>query len=189
MRLGYISLKALAMVIVLGVTSTYVFAAGSVFGRLTTRNNKQVLVNGRQAMTGETIVSGAQIQTPANVDAAVQLATLGSVQIDADSVVTVDFDRGMVNLRIASGNAYLATAPGVKGVITAPDGRVVEPGSAPAPAPAPAGGISTGMGFAIGLGALSLIIGVIALNRANTARDCAATGRPVVASVAQPCTL
>ena len=50
-------------------------------GRLTTRNNQPIQVNGLSATTGASILSGATIETGADQSATVNLGPLGTVDI------------------------------------------------------------------------------------------------------------
>lgn len=70
---------------------------GSISGRLVTSANGTITVNGNSARSGDTIFSGAQIQTPTGVSATVQLGRLGSVDIAANTAVTLTFTDEHVN--------------------------------------------------------------------------------------------
>ena len=192
----------IALLLVFALSNLFVFAGGRtipsndggnlsgsemLLGKLTTRSNKQILLNGSEAITGATILSGAELVTPAGVAATVSLPKLGSVNISPNSNVNLTFDNGTVKVNVASGDATLSTVTGVSGSVIAADGTST-PSYSGVPAPRPAGGIA-GIGAAatvgIVVGSLGLIIAIIALHRANQARDC---GRLVGLSPARTCT-
>jgi len=174
------------LVVLLAVTNVYVFANGAMasaknandagsakvlLGKLVTMSNRPILVNGGEAITGTTILSGAQLITPAASIATVQLNNVGTVMIAPSSNVTLTFDLKSVTVRIASGDAMLTTAEGVKGTVIGPDGT---PANASAPAPAPAGsssGFDKGDVAGVVLGGVGLIIGIVAWNKAKKADD------------------
>lgn len=92
-------------------------AQGAAQGRLTTRGNNPVTVNGNSARTGETIFSGQSIQTPAGVSATVNLPGLGRVDIAPDSNVTLSFGDGKINVTVISGCAVLTANRGTAGTL------------------------------------------------------------------------
>src|SRR5438067_4659181 len=87
-------------------------------GRLTTKGNNPVTVNGNSAKTGETIFSGQQIQTPDGVGATVQLGPLGRVDIAPNTNLTLTFADGRISVNLASGCVILTTNRGVNGTVT-----------------------------------------------------------------------
>ena|SRR2546421_391309 len=125
--------KVLALIVALAVSQIYVQAslladglkaapaaqAGQLTGRLTTRGNNPVTVNGNSAKSGETIFSGQQIQTPDGVGATIQLGQLGRVDIAPNTNLTLTFTDGRINVNLASGCVILATNRGVNGTIAA----------------------------------------------------------------------
>jgi len=88
-------------------------------GRLTTRGNNPVTVNGNSAKSGETIFSGQQIQTPEGVGATVQLGGLGRVDIAPNTNLTLTFEDGKINVALASGCVILTADKGVLGTVQA----------------------------------------------------------------------
>jgi hypothetical protein len=89
----------------------------AVKGRLVTRGNNPVSVNGNSAKSGETIFSGQTIQTPAGVGATVNLPGLGRVDIAPNSNVTLTFESGKINVVLASGCAILTANKGTAGTL------------------------------------------------------------------------
>jgi hypothetical protein len=185
-------LRIVSLLVLVAVTNVYVFANGTIagsgknvnalLGKLITNSNRPVLVNGGDAITGTIILSGAQLITPAASGATVQLEKLGTVIVDQNSNVTLTFDLKNVTVNVASGNAMVTTVEGVKGTVIGPDGT---PAGAGSKAPAPAGGsggFNKGDIAGVAVGGIGLIIGFIALNRANNARDSAAAAAAAAAA-------
>lgn len=88
-------------------------------GRLTTRGNNPVTVNGNSAKTGETIFSGQSIQTPDGVGATVNLPGLGKVDLAPNTNVTLSFGDGKITVTLVSGCVILTAAPRVAGTVEA----------------------------------------------------------------------
>src|SRR5215210_1752072 len=90
-------------------------AQGGSQGRLTTRGNNPVTVNGNSAKSGETIFSGQSIQTPAGIGATVNLPGIGRVDIAPNSNLTVSFGDGKVDVVMTSGCAIVTANRGTAG--------------------------------------------------------------------------
>lgn len=164
--------KTVAVVLVLAVAHLYVnaelvraatarlfagvAAQGAIQGRLTTRGNNPVTVDGNSARSGETIFSGQSIQTPDAAGATVNLPGLGRVDISTNTNITLTFEQGKINVKLVSGCVVLTAYKGTTGTLeeggrtrqTDPDkgGTIENCGDRPAGATAPAattGGIST----------------------------------------------
>jgi hypothetical protein len=69
-----------------------VFPAPQLLARLTTKGNQPITVNGVSASTGESIANGAIIETPAGVDASVDLGPLGSLDLEAGTKIKLEYD-------------------------------------------------------------------------------------------------
>ena len=94
-------------------------------GRLTTRNNKPVLVNGLSAATGASIATGATIETKAEESATVQLGTMGRLEISPNTQVTLTFDAaGEMKAVVNSGCVILTTFKNTRGEVLTPQGTV-----------------------------------------------------------------
>jgi hypothetical protein len=162
-------IKLIAMSLVLSVTQTYVAMGETVrataapakaevaresgnllFGQLVLDEDKSISLNGNNAVTGTTILSGSQMSTAQAVEASVVLDSLGSLNIAPETDLTLVFDKASVNVVVAKGFASLNTVEGVKGSVTLPEGD---------PAAAPQGGGAGGGG--IGLGNKGFIFGAI----------------------------
>src|ERR1700755_1017154 len=125
--------KAVAVVLVLTVAHLYVNAElvraatarlfagvttqGAIQGRLTTRGNNPVTVDGNSARSGETIFSGQSIQTPDAVGATVNLPGLGRVDISTNTNITLTFEQGKINVKLVSGCVVLTAYKGTTGTL------------------------------------------------------------------------
>ena len=92
-------------------------AQGGAQGRLTTRGNNPVTVNGNSARSGETIFSGQSIQTPEGVGATVNLPGIGRVDIAPNTNLTLTFEQGKVNVALVSGCVILTANRGNVGSV------------------------------------------------------------------------
>jgi hypothetical protein len=183
-------MRVLSVILLVVIANVYVFASGAVAptgtsataltGRLITKSNRPVLVNGGEAITGAVIVSGTELVTPAAAGANIHLDKLGTVSIAPSSNVSVAFDATSVTVNVVSGYATVATAEGVKGTVTG------LPANAGNTAPVPAGGGSAkNWGIAgVAVGSAAFIWAIIAWNRANNARDDAAAAAAANAALA-----
>ena len=121
------------------IATTSPALSGLTLGRLTINGDQPILVNGNSANSGTTIFSGSQLQTPAGVDATVQLGAAGKLYIQPNTNLTVTFNSGSVDVNVATGKAFVAANAGVTSSVTTPDGKtstsVGGAGSAPSPRP------------------------------------------------------
>ncbi|MBV9926045.1 MAG: hypothetical protein JOZ96_13590 [Acidobacteria bacterium] len=90
---------------------------GGAQGRLTTRGNNAVTVNGNSAKSGETIFSGQSIQTPAGVGATVNLPGIGRVDIAPNTNLTLTFENGKVDVVLVSGCVIVTANRGNAGSV------------------------------------------------------------------------
>ncbi|PYS49861.1 MAG: hypothetical protein DMF68_08820 [Acidobacteria bacterium] len=129
---------------------------GLVLGRLIINESQSILVDGNNANSGTTIFSGARLQTPEDVDATIQLGSAGKLYIQPNSDLIVSFNNESIDVRLATGNAFVAASAGVKYSVTTPDGKtalsVGEPGDAPPPPPKPWSQWTKGEKVALGVG-------------------------------------
>lgn len=180
-----------AIIVLLAIAQTYVgvsFAArtsnpASLAGAqqttaiLTTQGNKPITVNGVSVATGATILSGATIETPDGVSAIINIPGHGTIEIAANSKVTLEFDQnGNVKVGFIQGCLTLHMLKGSSGEVDNAQGVVgktdiakndilnVCPGVKTAGAAAGGGGLSTGakvaIAAAIGGGATALAFGL-----------------------------
>jgi len=193
MRLNARPLRVLSTLLLIAVINVYVFAGGAtaptktesvkgkaLLGKLVTMSNRPVLVNGAEAITGSIVLSGAQVTTPAASLATVQLDNVGSITVAPSSKVMVAFDSKNVTVRVASGDATITTADGVKGVVFGPNGQ---PTNVPAPAPTDADTAQKWGIAGVAVGGAALVWAILAWNRANDARDDADAANAALASL------
>ena len=136
--------SAIALLLIFSISQIYVHAslAGKSLlttntaaapvptGKLTTRGNNPITVNGNSTRSGMTVLSGAQLQTPTDVGASVQLGRLGVLRLAPETSLTLNYDDSSVDVVLASGYITLTTNEGVKGSITTPDGKTERTNSA-----------------------------------------------------------
>lgn len=140
-------------------------------GILTTSGNNAISVNGASAITGATILSGADIETPAEIGATVSLGSLGSLKIEPDTKLTLEFQLGSVKVMLIRGCVTLHTKKGTAGEVANPAGVIgrIDPAddgvirTCPDRAAAAAIPATTGGLFGIGVGATIGVIGAVTL--------------------------
>lgn len=149
--------------------------------RLTTTGNQPITVNNASAASGASLLTGATIETPAAVSATIDLGALGTVELQPNSSVQLDFDdtgnvrvkvlRGCVVIKKSgAGDAEVYTAEGAsektnsnrKGMgFCYLNGGLNPLGAASAAAAGGGGGLSTGAIVAIIAGGGALAAGLI----------------------------
>jgi hypothetical protein len=138
---------------------------------LTTGNNRPITLNGVSASSGATVMTGAMIETPDQVGAAMSIPGHFSLDIAPRAKVSVEFDLKGIKVNVIQGCVVLHTKKGTtgeidtsKGVVATADGTkdarldVCDPSIATAPAAA-AGGLTTGGKVAI----IAAVAGAVAL--------------------------
>lgn len=93
-------------------------------GILTTQGNREITLNGTNAISGATLVSGANIETPTGVGATVNLGGNGSVDIEASSKLTLEFDQSNIKVMLIEGCVTVYTKKGTTGEIATSQGVV-----------------------------------------------------------------
>jgi hypothetical protein len=88
------------------------FAAPTVpqqfIARLTTTGNQPITVNGASAASGASLLTGATIETPAAVSATIDLGALGTIELQPNSSIQLDFDdSGNVRVKVLRGCAVI----------------------------------------------------------------------------------
>jgi hypothetical protein len=169
------------------VTTTAITITPQAVGRLTTRNNQPIQVNGVSATTGASILSGATLETGADQTATVNLGPLGTVDIAPNTKFVLTFDdQGNFKALVTSGCVKvtarakaigeIATDQGSQGKTDPATGGVLEmcnqPGGPPVVGPGvaanagvgaagPSGAAAAGAGglFGLGIPATVAIIG------------------------------
>ena len=72
--------------------------------RLTTTGNQPITVNGASAASGASLLTGATIETPAAVSATIDLGALGTVELQPNSSIQLDFDdSGNIRVKVLRG--------------------------------------------------------------------------------------
>jgi hypothetical protein len=72
--------------------------------RLTTTGNQPITVNNASAASGASLLTGATIETPAAVSATIDLGALGTVEMQPNSSIQLDFDdSGNVRVKVLRG--------------------------------------------------------------------------------------
>jgi hypothetical protein len=72
--------------------------------RLTTTGNQPITVNNASAASGASLLTGATIETPAAVSATIDLGALGTVELQPNSSIQLDFDdNGNVRVKVLRG--------------------------------------------------------------------------------------
>jgi hypothetical protein len=89
-------------------------------GRLTA--DGPILVNGNKATSGETVYSGAKIETPAGIGATVQLGALGQMDLGPLTSLTLIYDREVIRGEVVKGCATVVAVKGVTGFLALPGG-------------------------------------------------------------------
>jgi hypothetical protein len=84
----------------------------AVMGKLVTRGNRPVSVNGNNMTSGATILSGATIETGDAVGATINLGPLGTIDIAPNSKVTIEFSNGQIKVTIIQGCAVVRNKKG-----------------------------------------------------------------------------
>ena len=97
--------------------------APQIIGRLTTKNNQPIIVNGLSASTGASILTGATIETGNDQSATVDLGPVGSLEIDQNTRVVLTYDEQRnVKAHVLSGCVTLRTRSGATGELISDQG-------------------------------------------------------------------
>jgi hypothetical protein len=133
-RNGYRAVAALLLFSIAQVGLQVVFAdrtstinattlAPQIIGRLTTKNNQPVTVNGLSAATGASILTGATIETGNDQSATVDLGPIGALEIDQNTRVVLTYDEQRnVKAHVLSGCVTLRTRTGATGEVMSDQG-------------------------------------------------------------------
>lgn len=115
--------RALALALAAAFAATGASAA-QLTGKLRTRGNEPVVINGNKVVTGTTVFSGAQIASPEKVGATVEIPSLGRLDIAPQTRLTLNFAAGRVEVALQAGYVVLTTEKGVEGRVTV-DGKTL----------------------------------------------------------------
>ena len=94
-------------------------------GILVTSGKQAILVNGNNAVTDATILSGASIESPQGVSATVNLGRLGRLDLAPATTLRLDFSAGKIKVTLFKGCVILLTRRNTTGTIETPKGGVV----------------------------------------------------------------
>lgn len=145
--------------------------------RLTTTGGQPITINGASAASGANLLTGAVIETPAGVSATINLGSLGEIEIEPGSELTLEFDHtgNTVKVNLRRGCAKLRTNQNVSGQIDTPDGKSTKTDSnkrraaacyaAAGSGASDGGGLGTGAWVAIGAAISGAVIAAIILTR------------------------
>lgn len=99
-------------------------ASAQVVGRLSTRGNRPIVVNGNNTEAGATILDGATIETPDGTGATVQLGPLGEVDIAPNTVVVINYipEQAQIKVTLRRGCAIVRSSQNTTASIETPDG-------------------------------------------------------------------
>jgi hypothetical protein len=100
-------------------------ATPQVSGRLSTRGNRAIVVNGNNTESGATILDGATIETPDGTGATIDLGPLGEVELAPNTLAVLTFSDGQVKVTLKRGCAIVRRCQDCKGSIETPDGSVI----------------------------------------------------------------
>jgi hypothetical protein len=105
-------------------TEPSVGAPQQLSGVLSTQGNQAITVNGVSTSPGATILTGANVETPVGVGATIDFGALGSLQIDPNTKVTVEFQNGSIKVTVLQGCVVLRTKRGTRGEVDTSQGVV-----------------------------------------------------------------
>jgi hypothetical protein len=186
--------KAIALLLVLTLFQVFVVGVSATpqegaKGKLKTTRDQTVTVNGNPASSGQTVLTGVNIETPDGIGASVNLGPLGSIDLAPNSKVEITFSDGQVKVVLVQGCVIVTPKQGTYAEIDTAQGKatsndpnqkqamaldVCNPLGATSPvinqgaaANAGAGGGGTA-GGADGLGRGWIIFGVVAAATATT---------------------
>jgi len=94
-----------------------------VSARLVTKDNKPITVNGASASSGATILTGAIIETPDQVGATINIASLGSLDIAPNTKMVLAFDQnGNIKVTLIRGCVIVRTRKNAIGEVDTSQG-------------------------------------------------------------------
>jgi hypothetical protein len=104
--------RAIAVFLAFALAQVFIqlsFAAPAVvpqqfIARINTTGNQPITVNNASAASGASLLTGATIETPAAVSATIDLGALGTVELQPNSSIQLDFDdSGNVRVKVLRG--------------------------------------------------------------------------------------
>lgn len=133
------ALKALALFLVFSIMQVYVHVAlasaaivesteaanmipPQATGKLVTSGNQSVMVNGTNASTGASILTGATIETGDGVGATINLGPLGSIDLAPNTKVELQYSDGQLKLKLLVGCAIVKNKKGTNAEVNTEQG-------------------------------------------------------------------
>ena len=150
-----------------GSTKSAAVIPQQIVGRLATKNNQAITVNGQSASSGASIVSGATLETGADQSATVNVGPLGSVEIAPNTKVVLTFEQGSLKALVVTGCVVVNARKNTTGELATEQGssNKTDPtkegkleNCAPAPPANPSGSTANGGLFGLGWPATIAII-------------------------------
>lgn len=92
-------------------------------GKLVTRGNQPIQVNGNSAKTDATVLSGASVDTPEGISATINLSPLGSLEMAPNASVRVEFREGQIKVTLIKGCIILRANRGTVGMVMTEKGE------------------------------------------------------------------
>jgi len=118
----------LAIISMLQVNAGAALAASlfpqSITGKLITRGNQAITVNGNPATSGATVLSDSSIVTGDQVSATINLGPLGSVEIAPNTKINIKFSDGQIIVTLIEGCLVVRAKQGTYGEINASQGKI-----------------------------------------------------------------
>ncbi len=131
--------KATSMCLMVAILATYsmvALASGSkAAGELVVNGTESVTVNGQAAKSGRTIFTLSTISTQGS-SATIDFGTAGTIEVGANSAITVAFDGKAVNVELASGKVTALKSANSVNVNVAGKSSVLKTGESATTAPA-----------------------------------------------------
>jgi hypothetical protein len=94
-------------------------------GTLVTSGNQPILVNGNNALTDATILSGTSIETPQGVSATINLGRLGRLDVAPATSLRLEFSVGKIRVTLLKGCVILLTRINTTGTVETPKGVAI----------------------------------------------------------------
>ncbi len=107
------------------VTQTRRSAVTQDVGTLVTSGNQPILVNGNNALTDATILSGTSIEGPQGVSATINLGRLGRLEIAQATSLRLEFSVGKIRVSLLKGCVILLTRRNTTGTVETPRGVAI----------------------------------------------------------------
>jgi hypothetical protein len=121
--------KAIALLLVLTLFQVFVVGVSATppqegaKGKLKTTRDQTVTVNGNPTSSGQTVLTGATIETPDGIGATVNLGSLGSIDLAPNSKIEITFSDGQIKVVLVQGCVIVTAKQGTYAEIDTPQGK------------------------------------------------------------------